>query len=215
MTTKRNRNAPEIIYKALAELKLYENNPRNNEPAVPAVMASIKEFGFKVPIIADADGVIIAGHTRYKAAQKLGLDSVPVIMADDLTSEQAAAFRLADNKTAELAEWDPYLLEQELAATEKELSFDMADFGFIKEEISPDSFDTEFSLPDGEKDPIVTVSFTLAKEQSDFINAACDLVRDEVAETFGNTHEKSNQLYEIIRQWHNMGADQQQPENNN
>ena len=96
----------EIIEKKVTELKEYENNPRNNDEAVEAVAESISQFGFKVPIIIDREGVIIAGHTRRKAAEFLGLQSVPCIIADDLTPEQIKAFRLADNKTAELADWD-------------------------------------------------------------------------------------------------------------
>lgn len=112
---------------AIADLKEYANNPRHNDAAVDAVAASIKEFGFKVPIIIDRDNVIVAGHTRLKAARKLGLETVPCIIADDLTPEQINAFRLADNKTAELAEWDFELLEKELAAL---ADFDMEQFGF-------------------------------------------------------------------------------------
>ena len=119
----------QIIDKKLTELKEYEKNPRRNEQAVDAVAASIREFGFKVPIIIDRDGVIVAGHTRLKAARKLGLDTVPCIIADDLSPEQIQAFRLADNKTAELAEWDPELLLQELGA----LTIDMEQFGFDAE----------------------------------------------------------------------------------
>lgn len=115
-----------ITEKKIGDLIPYENNPRNNEKAVEAVAASIREFGFKVPIIIDRENVIVAGHTRLKAAQKLGLASVPCIVADDLTDEQIKAFRLADNKTAELAEWDFAKLEEELA----EIEMDMAAFGF-------------------------------------------------------------------------------------
>lgn len=111
----------------VADLIPYENNPRKNDEAVEAVAASIKEFGFKVPIIVDADNVIIAGHTRLKAAQMLGMDTVPVIRADDLTDEQVKAFRLADNKTAELAGWDFTALEAEM---EELADFDMERFGF-------------------------------------------------------------------------------------
>lgn len=111
----------------IADLKEYANNPRHNDAAVDAVAASIKEFGFKVPIIIDRDNVIVAGHTRLKAARKLGLETVPCIIADDLTPEQINAFRLADNKTAELADWDFELLEKELAAL---ADFDMEQFGF-------------------------------------------------------------------------------------
>lgn len=104
----------------------YENNPRINDNAVDAVAASIREFGFKVPIIVDRNNVIVAGHTRLEAAKRLGLDTVPVIIADDLTDEQIKAFRLADNKTSELSKWDFTKLEEELKA----LTFDMEQFGF-------------------------------------------------------------------------------------
>lgn len=122
----------------VADLIPYENNPRKNDEAVEAVAASIKEFGFKVPIIVDADNVIIAGHTRLKAAQLLGMESVPVVRADDLTDEQVKAFRLADNKTAELAGWDFTALEDELAAID---NIDMTKFGF--EKIVEEQSDTE------------------------------------------------------------------------
>lgn len=112
-----------------ADLMPYENNPRNNDAAVDAVANSIKQFGFKVPIVIDKDNVIVAGHTRLKAAEKLGLDKVPCIIADDLTEEQIKAFRLADNKTAELAEWDFEKLESELQEL-ADLDVEMAQFGF-------------------------------------------------------------------------------------
>lgn len=124
----------QIIYIQPAELKPYHDNPRKNDRAADAVAASIQEFGFKVPIVIDKDYEIIAGHTRLKAAIKLGLTEVPCIIADDLTPEQIKAFRLADNKTAELAEWDFDLLELELSGIE----LDMSVFGF------------ESALPDGE-----------------------------------------------------------------
>lgn len=92
-----------IVLKKTIDLIEYENNPRNNDEAVNAVANSIKEFGFKVPIVITSDNTIIAGHTRLKASRLLGLDEVPCIIADDLTEEQIKAFRLADNKTAELA----------------------------------------------------------------------------------------------------------------
>lgn len=116
-----------ILYKNVADLLPYENNPRINDGAVDAVAASIKEFGFKVPIVVDSDGVIVTGHTRLKAAKKLGMESVPVIVADDLTPEQVKAFRLADNKTSELAQWDLDKLEIELDGIDE---IDMSDFGF-------------------------------------------------------------------------------------
>lgn len=130
-----------IVEKRIEELREYENNPRHNDGAVDAVAESIKQFGFKVPIVIDKDGVIIAGHTRRKAAEKLGLETVPCIVADDLTPEQIKAFRLADNKTGELASWDFEKLEEELAALSE---VDMSAFGFVvNEDINIDDFFTE------------------------------------------------------------------------
>ena len=124
-----NQKMLEIQYKKTEELIPYANNPRLNDQAVDAVAASIEEFGFKVPIIIDAQNEIVAGHTRLKAAKKLGLDVVPVVVADDLSEEQIRAFRLVDNRTGELADWDEKRLadELELALTD----FDMELFGFI------------------------------------------------------------------------------------
>ena len=104
----------QIYDKRLDEIKPYENNPRHNDNAVDAVANSIREFGFKVPIVVDSDGVIVAGHTRYKAAKKLGLKTVPCLVADDLNEEQINAFRLADNKVGEIATWDLDALKVEL-----------------------------------------------------------------------------------------------------
>lgn len=125
-----------IVYKRLDELREYENNPRNNEKAVAAVAASIEKFGWKQPIVIDAAGVIVCGHTRYKAAQRLGAQAVPCVIADDLTEEEIRAFRLADNKTAELAGWDFDKLEAEL---EKLSEMDMAAFGFDTSEDEEDA----------------------------------------------------------------------------
>jgi len=128
------------------KLTPYEKNPRVNEKTVKFVAASIKEFGFKSPIIADKDGVIVAGHTRLKAAIKLGIKSVPVIYADDLTPEQIAAYRLADNKTAELSSWDTPLLAAELDSLSA-IKFDMTRFGFDKtDDELEDDFDLEGAL---------------------------------------------------------------------
>lgn len=117
----------QIIEKKIDEIIPYINNPRHNDAAVETVAASIKEFGFKQPIVIDKDGVIVAGHTRHKAAKRLGLATVPCIMADDLTEQQIKAYRLADNKVAELATWDAELLTIELDAITE---LDMMEFGF-------------------------------------------------------------------------------------
>lgn len=114
------------------DLKPYENNPRLNEDAVDLVAASIEEFGFKQPIVVDKDLIIIAGHTRWKAAQKLGLETVPCIQADDLTPAQVKAYRLADNKVAEAAQWDLDALQFELEELDN-MDFDMEPFGFETE----------------------------------------------------------------------------------
>ena len=115
-----------IVYKKIEELKPYANNPRFNDEAVEYVANSIKEFGFKVPIIIDKNNVIVAGHTRYKASLELGLKEVPCIIADDLNEEQIKAFRLADNKVSEKANWNIDLLQEEL----DDLNIDMEPFGF-------------------------------------------------------------------------------------
>lgn len=115
-------------------LKEYENNPRHNEAAVNKVAESIKEFGFKVPIIIDQNNVIITGHTRIKAARKLGLKKVPCIIADDLSPEQIKAFRLADNKVSEYATWDEDKLYTELMEL-KVVNFDIESFGFETKDI--------------------------------------------------------------------------------
>jgi len=137
-----------IVMKYVSELQEYENNPRSNDAAVDAVANSIKEFGFKVPIVITKDNVIIAGHTRLKAALTLDLKEVPCIIAEDLNEAQIKAFRLADNKTAELATWDFSKLEEELS----NIDMDMLQFGFedlhsdVPDNASDDDFDPDSEL---------------------------------------------------------------------
>ena len=135
----------DIINIALKDLKPYENNPRKNDDAVKYVAESIKEFGFKVPIVIDKNNVIVAGHTRYKAAKKLKMSEVPCIIADDLTDEQIKAFRLADNKVAEKAEWDFDLLNAEL---DDIIDLDMELFGFedALQDDAEDAVEDEFEV---------------------------------------------------------------------
>ena len=139
----------EIVYKKIGELKPYENNPRKNDEAVDAVAASISEFGWKVPVVIDTNNVIVAGHTRYKAAKKLGIEDIPCIVADDLTEEQVRAYRLADNKTNELAEWDFQLLEQELDG----LEMDMEQFGFEMPDFTIENEVVEDEPPEPPEEP--------------------------------------------------------------
>ena len=120
-------NKLKIEYVDINSIKPYNKNPRKNEEAIPYVMESIKQFGFKNPVILDKNNVIVAGHTRIESAKRLGITEIPCIYADDLTDEQIKAFRLADNKVGEIAEWDIDLLDTEL---DDILNIDMSDFGF-------------------------------------------------------------------------------------
>ena len=186
----------QLIYKKLKEIKQYENNPRKNDEAVKYVAESIKEFGFKVPIVIDKEGVIVAGHTRWKAAKSLNIKEVPCIIADDLSDDQIKAYRLADNKVAEFAEWDFNILNLEL---DELLAFDMSTFGFDIDEVV-DEYGTDFDLPDGDKSELEQITFTLHHEQAEFIKYAIGQI-DEYTETFGNTNKNGNAIYELVKQW--------------
>lgn len=140
----------EIVNKNIEEIKMYENNPRNNDGAVEYVANSIKEFGFKVPIVLDKNNIIVAGHTRYKAAKLLNITEIPCIIADDLSDEQVKAFRLIDNKAAELASWDNDLLNLELE-TIKDIDMELFDFQIsnILDNVVDDEYEVE--LPEDPK----------------------------------------------------------------
>ena len=137
----------EIEWMPIASIKPYDKNPRRNDDAVDAVANSITEFGFKNPIIVDNNLVIIAGHTRLKAAKKLGLKEVPVIIASDLSEDQAKAYRLVDNRTSELASWDYDLLADEIA----DIDLDLSDLGFFMTDDGEVDF-TDLESRSGEKD---------------------------------------------------------------
>lgn len=157
----------EIKYIPIDDIKPYKNNPRLNEEAIPYVMNSIKEFGFKNPIILDKNNVIVAGHTRLESAKKLDMEEVPVIYADDLIEEQVKAFRLADNKVAEKSMWDYTKLDEEL---ENVLDIDMSmfDFDINNESYIDDLLENDFgNQGDGSK--IFSVSFTFDKTYEDKI----------------------------------------------
>ena len=121
------RDEMRVRWVPVGDVRPYPGNPRKNDRAVPLVAESLKEFGWRQPIVVDADMTVVAGHTRLKAAQSLGMAEVPVVVASDLTPEQVAAYRLADNRTGEAAEWDEGLLALELDGL---LGFDMGRFGF-------------------------------------------------------------------------------------
>ena len=181
----------------LAEIHPYANNPRKNDEAVAGVAASIKRFGFLIPMVIDRNGEIICGHTRYKAAKQLGLKEVPCVIADELTEDEIRAFRLADNKVSEKASWDMDLLPVELAG----IMLPMEDFGF--ESISPDDFEENFVLDEGEKQPFQQISITVHDKQAALILQAIKYVYDHnaVTETFTNENHNGNGLYEVVREW--------------
>jgi DNA modification methylase len=131
------------------QVKPYERNPRLNDQAVDAVAASLRDFGFRKPIVVDGDSIIICGHTCWKAAKQLGLERVPIHIAKDLTPEQAKAYRIADNKTSEIAAWDNELLALELSDLQ-EADVDLTEFGFSTEELTDLLRDP---IPDGQCDP--------------------------------------------------------------
>lgn len=188
-----------IIDININDLKEYENNPRNNNEAVDPVANSIKEFGFKVPIIIDKDNVIVAGHTRYKAAKKLKLKTVPCIIADDLNEEQIRAFRLADNKVSEIATWDYNALNFEL---ENILELDMTMFDFDMSGIE-DTYGTDFELPNEDKPQTRTITLSLAEEQYEIAMNCIDYITDNnlIVHDFDNANKKSNALFEVVYQW--------------
>lgn len=176
-----------IVKMKVSELIPYINNPRNNENAVDKVASSIKEFGFKNPIFVDKNNVVVNGHTRLLASKKLGLKEVPVIVIDDLTDTQIRAFRIADNKTSEYAEWDEELLKIELEQLEEmnfdlgDLSIDYSDFGL---EIDLEDIKEEF-----ESDNVYTKEINIPHYE---ITGECPLLTDLVKE------EKTNSLIERI-----------------
>lgn len=147
----------------IGDVKPYENNPRDNDRAVDALAKSIKSFGWQQPIVVDKNMVVIVGHTRLKAAKKLGAEKVPVVIAESLTDEQAKAYRLADNKTGENAVWDNKKLLEELS------SFDTKDLftGFKTQEIFEDVLDEQDNSPIDENEKGVTYSVSLKTQNKE------------------------------------------------
>lgn len=183
-----------IEYVGIDTLKPYENNARSHgKDDVKAIVKSITDFGFNDPIGVWHDE-IVEGHGRLMAAKELGMSEVPIIRLDELTDEQRRAYMLAHNKTAELSGWNFDILDAELADISE---FDMSQYGF--DITSIDGFTTDFELPDGDKPEIETMTFTLHREQKEAIEDAIKSV--EPTETFGNTNNAGNCLYEVIREW--------------
>lgn len=162
----------------IERLVFYARNPRKNDHAVDKVAAAIREFGFRVPICAKSDGTVVDGHLRLKAAKKLGLAEVPVVLADDMTEAQIKAFRLSVNKMAELAEWDTELLRLEFLDLEGD-GFDLELTGFDADEIAELQFDDDAEtdmpeLADGDREPFQQMTFTLHDDQAEEVKAAIE-----------------------------------------
>lgn len=158
----------EIKYIPIDDIKPYKNNPRLNEDAIPYVMNSIKEFGFKNPIILDKNNVIVAGHTRLESAKRLDMEEVPVIYADDLTNEQIKAFRLADNKVAEKSMWDYTKLDEELDNI-LDIDMSMFDFDISNESYIDDLLENDFRSQ-GDGTDVFSISLTFQKEYEQKMN---------------------------------------------
>lgn len=169
----------EVVDIPTEDLIPYENNPRSNDHAIEKVAKAIKEFGFKVPIIALSDGTIVDGHLRYKSALYLGLEKVPVIIADDLTPAQIKAFRISVNRVADIAEWDNDLLKFELDSLE-ELNYDVSSLGFdflLDEEEEPEEEGSGSGNGIGEDD-IEQMKFKLSYEQLALVERALKTAKE-------------------------------------
>lgn len=183
----------------------YARNPRRNDEAVPKMASLIKEFGFKVPVVARSDGSVVDGHLRLMAARHLGMETVPVVLADEWTEAQVKAFRIAVNKSAELAEWDTSLLALEIEDL-KELGFDLELTGFELpelDEILGDGADVQPldempELPEGEKKSANGMSFSLTDEQAETVKAALKKAKSIYKfEDTGNENSNGNALASI------------------
>lgn len=176
-----------IVYKKLQDLTPYHNNPRNNENAIEKVASSIHEFGFKVPIVIDEHNIIVAGHTRYLACEKLGITDVPCIVANDLSPQQIKAFRLADNKVSEYSNWNTDLLKVEFEEL-MELEFDLDLTGFtdveimlFTEDVEPEVYDTsEYEEYDdySEENNLKAVNIVISCMDQDEIDYMLELFKE-------------------------------------
>jgi ParB family transcriptional regulator, chromosome partitioning protein len=200
----------QIVYRKISDLKKYEkNNKKHPEKQLEKIVASIKEYGFKNPVLIDKNNEIIAGHGRTLAAERIGMQEVPCIDCSDLNAKQVKALRLMDNKSAELAEWDFDNIKAELEELKLEefdidlTGFEMADISGVEDS---EEYGTEFSLPDGDKAPFQQMTFTLADSQAEFIKEAIRKIKEEkpIIETFGNENSNGNALYGVVLQWEEL-----------
>jgi ParB-like chromosome segregation protein Spo0J len=185
----------------------YARNPRRNEAAIAKVAASLQEFGWRQPIVVDEDMVVVAGHTRLEAARTLNMEQVPVHIARGLTPEQIKAYRIADNRVGQEAEWDEELLRLELGELEG-MDFNMESTGFNAGELRDigglgiEILDEFPDLPDGEKTPYQQKTFTFHDEQAAIVDNAIMLARkNPLSDSDLNENANANAVAFICGQW--------------
>jgi len=188
----------DIVEIMIDKIKPYSKNPRKNDSAVEIVVRSIRDYGFVNPIIVDKKHVIIAGHTRYLAAKELGLEKVPVIIADHLPPKKVRAYRILDNKSSEYSEWDWDLLKGELDALG---NLDTVFTGFDEDELKSILGDVDSTgfpdLNDGGKGEFEQITFTLHSDQAEVVRDAIDKILDDGVDDSLNDNKNGNAIYEI------------------
>jgi ParB-like chromosome segregation protein Spo0J len=183
----------------------YINNPRKlKDSAIEKVSKSIKEFGFRQPIVVDTNRIIVVGHTRYRASKKLGLKEVPITIAENLTQEQINAYRIADNRTNEEAEWDYKLLQEEFSNLFDE-KFNLELTGFNEDELKKYlalEEDFKVDLPeinDEDKQPFQQITFTLHNKQYEIVQKALDYIKKQNIDDSINDNRNGNAITEICK----------------
>jgi ParB-like chromosome segregation protein Spo0J len=186
-------------------IKPYENNPRKlSEKAIETVAMSLKEYGFRQPIVVDKDRIIVVGHTRFRASKKLGFKEVPITIADNLTPSQINAYRIADNRTAQESEWDYKLLQEEFSNLVDE-KFNLELTGFNEDELKKYlsmEEDFEVDLPEinnEDKQPFQQITFTLHNEQYEIVQQALDYIKKQNIDDSINDNKNGNAITEICK----------------
>ena len=191
-------NKLKVEYVDIDTIKPYKNNAKlHPKEQIEQIKKSIENFGMNDPI-GIWNNEIVEGHGRILACKELGYKQIPVIKLDHLTDEERKSYIIAHNKLTMNSDFDFNILDAELGDI---LNIDMSDFGFENLDINVDDYGTDFSLPDGEKREMCTMSFSLHEKQKELIEFAISQVKDEIKETFGNNNKNGNALYEVIRQW--------------
>ena len=183
----------------------YENNPRKlSDKAIETVAMSLKEYGFRQPIVVDKDRIIVVGHTRFRASKKIGLKEVPITIADNLTPEQINAYRIADNRTSQESEWDFSLLQQEFHNL-LDLNFNLELTGFNDSELEnyiTFEKDIDIDLPflnSADKEPFQQISFILHDSQVEIVKNAVDYIKKQNIDDSINDNKNGNAITEICK----------------